>query len=253
MSLAVINPPRVSSQMFIQVLREHASPATDVGAECYEIVRNYGLDPAIALAFFAHESTYGTRGVAVRSKNWGNLRRGKRHREIISNFAHYDDWRDSLRDWCDLIRHTYVEEWGLDTVAKIVPKYAPSSDGNVPLSYIARVEEAVLEWSARDPYIGRQDENLVRLRDALLRANYERAGGKHHPEWAFHQYAEDQILKDPLGAPLGDSYRIHVAGQAYAIQVHALDVLYTPIAAPESATDWGVVERLTGLEGNSES
>jgi len=252
MGLALLNPPRISRQLFAEILQENASSAAGVGAECYDIVSGYGLDPAIALAFFRHESSFGTKGVAARSKNWGNLRKGKRQRENIGGFAYYDDWRDSLRDWCDLIRDTYIQKWGLDTVDKIIPTYAPTADGNVPTSYIARVEGYVYDWSARDPYIGPQDENLERLRDALFRANYERAGGKYHPDWAFHQYAEDQVLKEPLGAPLGDSYRIQVGGQACAIQVYALDTLYTPIATPEADTDWGVVKRMNDLEEDSD-
>jgi hypothetical protein len=184
----------------------------------------------------------------ARSRNWGNLRKGKRAREIQEGFAFYDDWRDSLHDWCELLRTTYIDAWGLDTVDKVIPRYAPSSDGNVPVAYIAAVENQVLDWAASDPYGGHQDVNLQRLADALLRTNYERAGGKYHPEWAFHQYVNDQVLKNSLGAPLGTSYRIQVSGNAYAIQVYALDTLYTPIAVPDSKTDWGVVKRMNDLE-----
>jgi hypothetical protein len=248
MGLALINPPRISKEYFAQILQNANSPAAPAGAECYDIVRGYGLDPAIALAFFQHESSLGTAGVAVRSLNWGNIRKGSRAREIKEGFAFYSDWRDGLRDWCDLIRYTYIDQKGLDTVDKVVPVYAPPADGNVPTSYIAAVEGQVLDWSAADPYSGVEDVNLERLRDALLRANYERAGGKYHPDWAFHQYAEQQVLENPLGAPLGDSYRVHVGDKAYAIQVYALDTLYTPIATPESGTDWGVVKRMNDLD-----
>jgi len=247
MSFALINPPRISPQKFAEVLHEAHSPTADVAAECYEIVQGYGLDPALALAFFRHESSYGKAGVAARSKNWGNLRKGKRAREVVGGFAYYDDWRESLRDWCELLRYTYIEKWGLDTVAKVLYRYAPPSENDTP-RYVARVEGYVQDWAAQDPYMGSQDQSLERLRDALLRANHERAGGKYHPEWAFHQYAEEQILQNPLGAPLGDSYYIEVAGQKYTIQVYALDTLYTPIAEPIEETDWGLVKRMRDLQ-----
>jgi hypothetical protein len=248
MGLALLNPPRISKQYWSEILQAAGSPAAAVAADCYDISSSYGLDPTIALAFFQHESSCGTAGVAVHSLNWGNLRKGARAVSIQGGFAYYNDWRDSLRDWCDLIRTTYIDQWGLDTVDKVIPRYAPAADGNVPTAYIAAVENQVLDWAASDPYGGLQDVNLQRLADALLRANYERAGAKYHPDWAFHQYANDQVSKDPLGAPLGDSYRIQVGGQSYAIQVYALDTLYTPIAVPESQTDWGVVKRMTGLQ-----
>lgn len=247
MPLAMLNPPRISRDYFIEVLQKAGSPAAPVAGFCYDIVKSYGLDPAIALAFFQHESSFGKAGVAVRSLNWGNLRKGARAREIKGGFAYYDDWRDGLRDWCDLIRNVYIGQWGRDTVDRVIAKYAPSEDGNVPARYAAAVEEQVQEWSAGDPYISAQEVNLERLANALLRATYERAGGKFHPEWAFHQYAVDQVIENPLGAPLGDSYRLYVDGNAYAIQVFALDTLYTPIAVPDSQTDWGVVKRMDDL------
>lgn len=247
MAIALLNPPRITRQYFEQILQSAGSPAAPVAAECYDIVCSYGLDPTVGLAFFQHESSYGQAGVAVRALNWGNLRKGKRAREIQSGFAFYDDWRDSLRDWCELIRNVYIDQWGLDTVDKVIPRYAPAADGNVPVQYIAAVENQVLDWAAADPYGGQQDVNLRRLADALLRANYERAGAKYHPDWAFHQYANDQVATNPLGAPLGDSYRIQAEGGAYAIQVYALDTLYTPIAVPDTTTDWGVVRRMNDL------
>lgn len=247
MSLSMVNAPRISKGLFVEVLREAASPAADVAEQCYDIVTGYGLDPAVALAFFRHESTYGRHGVAARSKNWGNLRRGGRAREHIGGFAYYDTWCDSLLDWCELIRYRYVEELGLDTVAKVLYRYAPPVE-NDTAHYVARVEGYIHDWVARDPHIGAEDENLERLRDALFRASYERAGGKYHPEWAFHQYAEEQALQQPLGAPLGDSYYLEVAGQKYAIQVYALDTLYTPVSDPAENTDWGVVRRMTDLQ-----
>jgi hypothetical protein len=243
----MVNLPRISKELFAQVLREAASPAADIGEECYDIVKGYGLDPAIALAFFRHESTYGREGVAARSKNWGNLRRGGRAREEIDGFAYYDTWRDSLLDWCDLIRHRYVEELGLDTVDKVLYRYAPPVENATP-HYIARVEGYIREWVARDPYGAPEDESRERLRDALFRAIFERAGAKYHPDWAFHQYAEAQALQEPVGTPLGDSSYLEVAGQKYAVQIFALDTLYTPVADPAEGTDWGVVKRMTDLQ-----
>jgi hypothetical protein len=38
-----------------------------------------------------------------------------------------------------LLRDTYIKKWGLNTVAKIVNKYAPSGDKNNPLAYATTV------------------------------------------------------------------------------------------------------------------
>ncbi len=64
-------------------------PAASDAAALYRIPLDRSLDPAVALAFFAHESTYGTAGVAVHSRNWGNLRRGPRALYVANGFAYY--------------------------------------------------------------------------------------------------------------------------------------------------------------------
>jgi hypothetical protein len=51
----------------------------------------------------------------------------------------------------------------------------------------------------------------------------------------------------PLGAPLDESRIVSVGGQRFAVQVFALDTLYTPIAAQEADTNWGDVRRMSGL------
>ena len=107
------------------------------------------VDPAIALAFFRHESTYGTAGVAKQSRNWGNLRRGKRgviRSTAGGSFAFYPTWTAGLMDWCDLLRGPIYEGDGLVTVAQVLPRYAPSSDGNAPTRYAQAVADAVNGW-----------------------------------------------------------------------------------------------------------
>ncbi|MDW8146562.1 MAG: peptidoglycan recognition family protein [Roseiflexaceae bacterium] len=62
-----------------------------------------------------------------------------------------------------------------------------------------------------------------------------------NPGWAFHRLAAEQRL----GPPLSGSYRITVEGQPYSMQVFCGDTLYTPIASPETKTDWNDVRRLS--------
>jgi hypothetical protein len=141
--------PRMSAASFARVLQRAGSPAAPDAANLYAIIVAYGFDPAVALAMFAHESTYGRYGVANRSLNWGNLRHGPRAYKIESGFGFYHNWADSLRDWCELIRDRYVAR-GLTTVEAVVPVYAPSTDGNVPARYIAQVTQLVAAWEASE-------------------------------------------------------------------------------------------------------
>jgi hypothetical protein len=147
--LTFAHAPRMSAEAFARVLVRNGSPAAPNAAGLYQIIVSYGLDPAVALAFFAHESTYGKYGVAARSLNWGNLRRGARAYKVAGGFGYYGSWSESLQDWCELIISRYVRR-GLATVELAIPVYAPSSDGNAPVRYIAFVRRLVEGWQAAE-------------------------------------------------------------------------------------------------------
>lgn len=144
------SPPRIPLATFARVLDAAHSPATPEASACYTAVTAYGLDPAIALAFFRHESSYGTAGIARQTKNWGNLRKGQGHQaHNLSGWAWYRCWADSVADWAALITGYYIPR-GLTTVEKALPVYAPSSDHNNPHAYADAVCASVASWQALD-------------------------------------------------------------------------------------------------------
>lgn len=154
--LTVLSPPRMSRAGFIQVLERNASPAASVADALYTILKDEGIDPAVGLAFFKHESTYGKAGVCFNydTKNWGNVRTA--HRADLASgstmaggvgpFAVYATWEKAVLDWCFRIKEAYILGRGLKTVEQITPIYAPSSDGNRPVAYAAAV------WAAVESY-----------------------------------------------------------------------------------------------------
>lgn len=245
--------PRISRAAFTQILQRGSSPAAGVGNELYDIIAAYGLDPAVALAFFQHESSFCTAGHCAREglRNWGMLRRhikADRNAGSTAGFARYASWQDSVRDWCELIIGRYINR-GLDTVEKAVPVYAPRADRNVPEAYINAIRRLVASWSGRrveaevqvNTYSGTLDEALVSETFLASEITY-------HPGWAFHTFMLNEARAGrPLGAPLEDSRIITVGGKQYAVQVFALDTLYTPIADVEAETNWGDVRRLSEL------
>lgn len=160
---AVQGAPRISPELFQEVLTLAQSPAAaeNAGDALYAIPVAYGLDPGVALAFFFHESKYGTMGIARTTNGWGNQRRsptGRGEVRVIPGrgpFAHYTSWADSLHDWCALILGAVYVGAGRDLVSEIIPVYAPSSDNNKPAAYIASVVRAVTAWhrlSGPGPY-----------------------------------------------------------------------------------------------------
>mgnify|MGYP000875210238 CR=1 FL=1 len=155
--LTLLSAPRISAPLFAAILTRNHSPAAAEAAELALIPDGYGLDRAIALAFFRHESRYGTAGVATHTRGWGNLRPASwqaRRAGIYTSpesgqFALYTTWANSLRDWCELLRRFYVPA-GLTTVYAVTPRYAPSGDGNDPIRYAADVVATVLRWQVED-------------------------------------------------------------------------------------------------------
>lgn len=260
-------PPRISRQAFAAILQRGVgggtSPAAPYAGELYDIIVGYGLDPAVALAFFAHESSFCTAGVCqvYDTKNWGAQRAAVRRERVIDvvrvssgPFVRFRSWQDGVRDWCELILYRYIDR-GLDTVEKAVPVYAPASDGNVPASYINAIYRTVGSWQGRayaPPVSAVARTYNEPLESALLKEMFLAGELEYQAGWAFHQYmlAEAQAGR-PLGSPLSPSQRISVGGQQFVVQVFALDTIYTPLAAIESDTNWSDVRRLSHLLSNT--
>jgi Mannosyl-glycoprotein endo-beta-N-acetylglucosaminidase len=146
-SYSVLSAPTISADFINRVLAIYNSPAAGKGQSLYDMGVKYGIDPAFALAFFMHESSFGVQGEAQASLSLGNLR-------CIPNFkcqdgyAWFTTWEDGFQAWYELIRNLYVSQWGLTTVNQIIPKYAPTADNNDETAYIASVEHAINTWRA---------------------------------------------------------------------------------------------------------
>jgi hypothetical protein len=144
---SVMGNPSIPVDFINQVLSTYHSPAAGKGQTLYDLGKQYGIDPAFALAFFMHESSFGTKGEATKSRSLGNLRCIPNFR-CEDNFAQFDSWEDGFKAWFQLIRNLYVAKWGLTTVDQIIPRYAPSADNNNEQGYIAALKHAIDTWHA---------------------------------------------------------------------------------------------------------
>jgi N-acetyl-anhydromuramyl-L-alanine amidase AmpD len=142
---AVYAAPTINLSIFRQVLQNAGSPAFDEVEDCYNTCTDNGVNPAVALAFFALESNYGTAlGVAQRM-NWGNLTD-----PASGQLATYDAWALGLRDWCNHFRQGVYANRGLKTISQIVPAYQPSSAGGTILgynTYIRGLHDLIKRWA----------------------------------------------------------------------------------------------------------
>jgi len=146
-SYRVVGKPTITAAFINEVLALAGSPATGKGQTLYDLGLQYNIDPAFALAFFLHESNFGTQGEARASLSLGNLRCIP-NVECRDGYAWFPSWEAGFKAWYALIRTLYVDDWGLTTVEQIIPKYAPPADNNNDSAYIAAVEQAISAWRA---------------------------------------------------------------------------------------------------------
>ncbi|HEX6477951.1 MAG TPA: hypothetical protein VF043_03835 [Ktedonobacteraceae bacterium] len=148
---SVLGKPTISAAFINKVLGAYKSPAAGQGQAMYDLGVKYGIDPVYALAFFMHESLFGTTGEARATLSLGNLRCIPTRPCIDQNrggYAQMYSWQDGFEQWYKLIRNLYVAQWARVTVDQIIPKYAPNSDGNNEAEYIATLKYEVNTWRA---------------------------------------------------------------------------------------------------------
>lgn len=147
-SYEVTAPPSLSVQQIERVLQQYRSPAAGKGQAIYDLGVRYGIDPAYALAFFVHESSCGTKGVARFTHSLGNIRWTEGF-DNYEGYRKYPNWETGIEDWYKLISNLYIGGWGLRTIDAIIPVYAPWGDNNHPPTYIASVKRMVDSWRGK--------------------------------------------------------------------------------------------------------
>jgi hypothetical protein len=143
---SVIGGPSLSAAFVDRVLATYGSPAVGLGRALVADSLRFHIDDVYALAFFLHESSFGTAGVARVTRSLGNIICSG-YGTCFQGFRLYSSWQVGAWDWFRLLASEYLPR-GLSTVQTIVPVYAPSSDGNNPDSYIVAVLHAVATWRA---------------------------------------------------------------------------------------------------------
>ncbi len=137
--------PTITVDRINAVLQQYNSPAAGNGQAFYDLGVRYGINPAVALAFFIHESSAGTKGVARFTNSVGNIRTTPGYRDY-QGYRAYDSWSEGIEDFYKLLHDLYIDGWGLHTVAQILPRYAPSADNNDTAAYITNVQTLIDSW-----------------------------------------------------------------------------------------------------------
>ncbi len=148
---SVLGKPTITASFINEVLASYDSPTKGMGQSLYDLGVQYGIDPVYPLAFFMHESLFGTTGEARVTLSLGNERCIPDRACIDQDrggYAQMTSWQDGFEHWYKLIRNLYIAQWGRVTVDQIIPKYAPNSDGNDEAAYISTLKHEVDTWRA---------------------------------------------------------------------------------------------------------
>lgn len=151
--LNIKSKPCISIDIIKKVLSEADSPSLsedqDFANNLYDYGVYYNIDPAIAIAFFRKESTYGKFGVARRTKSVGNIRYTNscdfKYEAKYGAYCGYNTWSRGAEAWYKLISGPSYIGSGRDTIEKIVPKYCPATECNVE-KYISQIRSYVKEY-----------------------------------------------------------------------------------------------------------
>lgn len=148
----ILGPPRISAAGFTEILRAAGSPATPEAAAAYSAALGYGVDPAVLLAIFRKESTFGRFGRATSTRSWGNIRNAD------GSFRAYGTWTAGATDAARLLavygRNAIRPGRQTNTVQTLPYVWAPSADGNAPDAYGDQLASWITDWQRRYPATG---------------------------------------------------------------------------------------------------
>jgi len=182
--------PCLSAEFINNILKD--SPAKGLGNKFVDYSRKYGIDDAVALAFFGKESTFGTAGVAKKTRSVGNIKYTSNcDFEYINTdgakFCGYDSWDKGIEAWYKLIKNSqnYVGG-GKITVEEILPKYCPESECDTN-TYVQQIRGFVNTWRGQDvkkssiPTYSGTCSNIVDVAKEYLGCPYRKFNNGQHP------------------------------------------------------------------------
>jgi hypothetical protein len=152
---SIIAAPRISLAAFAAVLSGAGSPAAPEAISIYNAYVQQGVDPAVGLAIFAHESNYGKTGISPATKSIGNSRYygdpsnlGITPYKTSGNgtFASYPSYTVAAEDMARLLASSlYGKSADYSTTATAFKKYSPSGYK----AYANAVGSLIAKWSGQ--------------------------------------------------------------------------------------------------------
>lgn len=148
--------PRMPLQAFQDVLEAVQSPAASSASEIYAALVSESIEPSFGLACFSHESQFGKLGVChdYDTRSIGNTRSSRIGVTtfvtvpIKGRYVKYLSWELGAKDFAKRLTDPNFDyaRAGATTVGKIMPIFAPVTDGNSPDIYIDKVIALMQGW-----------------------------------------------------------------------------------------------------------
>jgi len=140
----IMHAPSVSVAAIRAALAAAGSPTLgatyadhkDAAEYIWDSGRVLGVDPAVLMAIFHHESVFGTQGMARQTLSIGNIRPLAGQAQV-NGYRLYGSWQEGIDDCYRLLR-SYAAN-GATTVPLAIPVWAPPTDNNDDSAYIASV------------------------------------------------------------------------------------------------------------------
>lgn len=152
--LTFISEPRISREAFIATLQ--TSPIKEVAGQFYDLIREFGIDPAIALMVAEYEGALLYPGSHF--KNWAMLKKPHDVERMIGivgtrvgPLTKYKSWEDGLRDWCEIVRDLYVRRLDMNSVQSALIRIAQGS----PSMYYSYMQFRLEQLQETDHDLGR--------------------------------------------------------------------------------------------------
>jgi hypothetical protein len=148
---SVLGSPSIDATQVDKILCRYSSPACGLGQVIYDEGQRAGIDDVWLMGQFLQESRFGTQGLARVSKSVGNYNcldqahYGDLNTWCVGRAAYFSSWAGSIKAYYRVLKLFYFPQ-GLTTIEKIIPVWAPKSDGNDPDHYIQVVLAAANLW-----------------------------------------------------------------------------------------------------------